>query len=386
MKPEASMHRPIRIGEINTYSPSALSGFMEKYRQGIDLLVEQVNADGGLLGRPLEVVYRDDQLSTETAAKVAESLLLEEKVDLIAGTFTSDVGLAVAQVADRLQRVFVATEPRTDRIVWDEGSRYVFRIRTSQYMMASMLVSRAAADLPRRCTTISPDYQGAKRMAEMARTLLQKARPDMEFGESQYFRLGAIDAAVMDRLAATRPEAIFSVVYGSDLLPFVRMGRERGLFDKEVVLSPLADPEYLLTVGEELPQGWIVLGYPGDKDTRPEHLRFFRAYHARFGSEPDAAALIGYMGFQAIAAALRRAGSVETEPLIAALRGLSFDSPIGPIRIRAGDHQATVGNWIGATAVRNGQPVIEDFEFLDGADFLPPEDEARRLRPPQASR
>jgi branched-chain amino acid transport system substrate-binding protein len=377
---------PIRIGEINTYSPSALSGFMEKYRHGIELHVEEVNAAGGVLGRPLEVVYRDDALDTAVAAAAAEKLLLEDKVDLIAGTFTSDIGLAVARVADRLQRVFVATEPRTDRIVWDEGSRYVFRIRTSQYMMASMLVSNAAKTLPTRCTTISPDYEGAKRMARMATTLLSQARPDIVFGEPQHFRLGAIDDRVMDGLAATNPEAIFSVVYGSDLLPFVRMGRVRGLFEKAVVLSPLADPEYLLTVGDELPPGWIVLGYPGEQDTRPQHLKFFRAYRDRFGSEPDAAALIGYMGMQAIAAAIRRAGSVETEPLIAGLRGLTYDSPIGPVRVRAGDHQATVGNWIGTTAVRGGRPIVENFRFLDGADYLPPEHEAAQMRPAAASR
>ncbi|RYF36443.1 MAG: ABC transporter substrate-binding protein, partial [Comamonadaceae bacterium] len=298
--------------------------------------------------------------------------------------FTSDVGLAVARVADRLKRVFVATEPRTDLIVWDQGSRYVFRIRTSQHMMASMLVSHAAATMPKRVTTISPDYHGAKRMAEMGRKMLAAARPDIEFGESQFFKLGAIDEGVMDRLAATRPEAIFSVVYGSDLLPFVRMGRERGLFGSTLVLSPLADPEYLLTVGDELPEGWIVLGYPGADDRRPDHMRFFDAYRGRFGSEPDAAALIGYMGFQAISAAIQRAGSVETEALIAALRGLDFDSPIGSVRVRAGDHQATVGNWIGRTAVRDGHPVVVDCKFLDGADYLPPEDEAAKLRTPGA--
>lgn len=377
------MQDSIRIGEINTYSPSALSGFMEKYRQGIDMYVEEVNR-GGLLGRPLEVIYRDDALNTETAAKAAETLLLEDKVDLIAGTFTSDVGLAVARVADRLKRVFVATEPRTDLIVWDQGSRYVFRIRTSQYMMASMLVSHAAAALPQRVTSISPDYHGAKRMAEMGRKMLAEARPDIVFGESQFFKLGAIDEGVMDRLAATKPGAIFSVVYGSDLLPFVRMGRERGLFGETVVLSPLADPEYLLTVGDELPEGWIVLGYPGENDRRPEHLRFFNTYRERFGTEPDAAALIGYMGFQAIGAAIQRAGSVDTEALISAFRGLDFDSPIGSIRVRAGDHQATVGNWIGRTAVRNGQPVVVDCKFLDGADYLPPEEDAAKLRPEAA--
>jgi len=104
----------------------------------------------------------------------------------------------------------------------------------------------------------------------------------------------------------------------------------------------------------------------------------------RFAAEPDAAALIGYMGFQAIAAGLARAGTTDTEALVAAFRGLEYDSPIGRIRIRRGDHQATVGNWIGTTAIRNGQAVVADPVFLDGADYLPPEEEVALLRPPQA--
>jgi branched-chain amino acid transport system substrate-binding protein len=374
---------PIRIGEINTYSPSALSDFMVTYRNGVTLCVEQVNAGGGVLGRRLEVVYRDDELSTATAAREAEALLSKDGVDLIAGTFTSDVGLAVAEVADRLKRVFVATEPRTDALVWERGSRYVFRIRTSQYMMMSMLAS-SAKDLPARWTILSPNYEGGYMMARVARELLRKARPDIVFAPDQHFKLGALDAATMDSLVATRPEVVLSVAYGRDLLPFVRMGRERGLFESAQIVSPLGDPEYLLTTGAETPAGWLVLGYPGERDDRPLHLAFIRAYRERFQGEPDAAALVGYMGFQAIAAGIARAGALDSESLIRGFEGLTYDSPVGSVHIRASDHQATVGNWVARTAVEDGRPVLVDAEFLDGADYLPDEDTARALRPTRA--
>ncbi len=378
------MTTPIRIGEVNTYSPSALTPFMTTYRYGIEMCVAEVNAAGGVLGRPLEVVYADDGLDKAQAQRVTAALIEDDKVDLVAGTFTSDIGLAVAEVADRLKRVFVATEPRTDAMTREEGSRYVFRIRTSQAMMIAMLASRAARLPHKRWTVIAPSYAGGKRIGRMAREAFAKLRPDVVFAPDVHFDLGSLDAATVDALVATEPEVIFSIVYGSDLLPFVRLGRERGLFERTTLISPLGDPEYLTTTGAETPEGWLVLGYPGEQDARPSHLQFMRDFRRRFAAEPDAAALIGYMGFQAIAAGLARAGTTDTEALVAAFRGLEYDSPIGRIRIRRGDHQATVGNWIGTTAIRNGQAVVADPVFLDGADYLPPEEEVALLRPPQA--
>ena len=221
-----AMVQPIRIGKINTYSPSALSSFMATYKNGILLAVEEANCAGGVLGRPLEVLYRDDELKTAVAARVARQLLLEDQVDLIAGTFTSDVGVAVSEVADELQRVFVATEPRTDALIWQQGSRYVFRIRTSQSMMVSMLVGRAAALPHKRWTLVAPSYEGGKRIAAVFKQALAERRPDVVFAPEQYFTLGTMDAAVVDAVSATQPEAIFSIVYGSDPLA-VRARRQR---------------------------------------------------------------------------------------------------------------------------------------------------------------
>jgi branched-chain amino acid transport system substrate-binding protein len=194
-----------------------------------------------------------------------------------------------------------------------------------------------------------------------------------------------MDAAVVKAVAADNPEAIFTIVYGSDLLPFVRAGKEQGLFRDRQVVNPLAgDPEYLDTLGADTPEGWLVLGYPGEADERPAHRKFTQAYRRAFGGPPDSAALTGYIGFKAIAAGIHRAGSVDTEALIRGFRGLEFDSPIGMLRIRSGDHQATVGHWIGRLACRDGRGTMVDWKFLDGAEFLPPEPQAAALRPAAA--
>jgi len=96
----AHAQQPIRIGEISSYS--TVPAFTVPYRDGWTLAVEQINAAGGLLGgRKLEVISRDDAGKPDDATRHASELLTSQKVDLLAGTFLSNVGLAVSDIARR---------------------------------------------------------------------------------------------------------------------------------------------------------------------------------------------------------------------------------------------------------------------------------------------
>src|SRR5262249_19006965 len=88
--------QPIKLGELNSYKQ--FPAFLEPYKKGMDLALEEINAAGGVLGRPLEIVSRDDTGNTGDAVRVAEELIAREKVVLLMGTFASNVGLAVADL------------------------------------------------------------------------------------------------------------------------------------------------------------------------------------------------------------------------------------------------------------------------------------------------
>jgi branched-chain amino acid transport system substrate-binding protein len=85
-----------------------------------------------------------------------------------------------------------------------------------------------------------------------------------------------------------------------------------------------------------------------------------------------------------IAAGIRKAGSTDTEKMIAAMRGLQVDSPMGKFTYRAIDHQATMGAYIGVTTVNQGRGVMKDFRYIDGTAVLPSDAEVRKLRPADA--
>ena len=193
-----------------------------------------------------------------------------------------------------------------------------------------------------------------------------------------------IDAGSTVRaLEASKPDAIFNVTFGGDLAKFVREGSLRFLFEDRAVASLLTgEPEYLQPLGNETPDGWIVTGYPpADIDT-DSHNAFAKAYEDKFGEAPKTGSIVGYNSVLAIAAALTKAGSTDTEALLAAMEGLEVaDSPTGPFMFRAADHQSTMGAYVGKTALVDGEPKMVDWTYADGAAYLPSEEEAAKLRP-----
>ncbi len=366
---------PVKIGEINSYS--RIPAFTEPYRNGWQLAVAQINAAGGVLGgRPLEVISRDDGGKPADAVTRANELVRREQVVLLAGTFLSNVGLAVADFARERQVPFVAAEPLSDAITWSHGNDYTFRLRPNTYMQADMLAEAAAELSATRWATVAPNYEYGQSFVKQFQAALKKRRPDVEFVAAQWPPLFKLDAGpTVQALKEAEPDAIFNVLFGPDLPKFVREGGTRGLFEATPVVSALTgEPEYLDPLGAEAPEGWIVTGYPWYAIEAPAHKKFVAAYTEKFGEGPRLGSLVGYMTFQAIAAALDKAGSTEPEALIKALAGLSFDSPVGPVLFRKGDHQSTMGAWVGRTTVQDGKPVMVDWSYQPGANHLPAPD------------
>ena len=112
--------QPIKIGEINSYSN--IPQFTTPYKQGWQLAVDEVNAAGGLLGRKVEVIARDDAGKPEEALKHAIELTSSEKVDVLAGGFLSNVGLALADYAVKNQAVFKQAAETGDTQVITAGA------------------------------------------------------------------------------------------------------------------------------------------------------------------------------------------------------------------------------------------------------------------------
>ena len=370
----------VKVGELNSYK--VFPAFLEPYKKGMELALEEINRSGGVVGRKLELITRDDGGTPGDAVRVAEELIARERVNVLMGTFASNVGLAVANLANQRKILFVASEPLTDKIVWENGNRYTFRLRPSTYMQTAMLVPEAAKLKKQRWAIVYPNYEYGQSAAASFKKLLSQAQPGVEFVAEQAPALGKIEAgAVVQALAEARPDAIFSSLFAADLQKFVREGNTRGLFKNTVVFNLLGgEPEYLDPLRDETPEGWWVTGYPWSEINTPEHKAFRDAYQKRWKDYPRLGSVVGYSALHAVANAIRKAKSAETEKLVEALKGLQMQTPFGPVTWRAIDHQSTMGAYVGQLAKKDGKGTMVNWRYADGAKVQPSDQEIRKMR------
>ncbi len=372
---------PIRIGEINSYT--AVPAFTLPYKNGWQMAVAEINAKGGVLGRPLEVVSRDDAGKPADAIRFAGELVNSEKVDLLAGGFLSNIGLALSDFALHADKLYVAGEPLADALVWQDGNATCFRLRPSTYMQVAMLIPEAVKLGAKRWATVAPNYEYGQSAVKWFKQLLAEKQPGVEFVAEQWPALGHIDAgATVVALGQAKPDALFNVTFGADLTNFVRQGNTRGLFNGLKVVSLLTgEPEYLAPLGADTPEGWIVTGYPVEQDKQPANAAFVQAYQAKFTEPPRMGSVVGYALIHSIAAGIAKAGDVSTAALERGFAGVSFDTPFGPAAYRAIDHQSTMGAFVGKLGLEGAKGVMVDWRYVDGASVMPPDSEVEKLRP-----
>lgn len=375
----------IKIGELNSYKTQP--AFLGPYKKGMELAVEQINAAGGVNGKALKLVTTDDNSNPGDAVRAAEELLTREKADVLTGTFLSHIGLAVTDFAKHKKQFFLASEPLTDKIVWADGNRYTYRLRNSTYMQVAMLIPAAVKMNKKRWAIVYPNYEYGQSAVATFKKLLKQAQPDVEFVAEQAAPLGKIDAGnVVQALADAKPDAMFNVLFATDLSKFVRAGTQRNFFKDLPVVSMLTgEPEYLDTLGTETPVGWVVTGYPWYAIDTPEHNAFLKAYQARFNDYPRLGTVVGYNTILSLAAGIKKAGSTETEALIEAFKELEVDTPFGRIKYRGIDHQSTMGAYVGKLALKDGKGIMTDFHYVDGASVQPTDEQVRQWRPASAN-
>ena len=348
------------------------------------MAVEEINARGGINGRKVEVIFRDDKGQPAEAVKHAQELVASEKVALISGTFLSNVGLAVSDWAKQNKTMFVAAEPLTEALTWAKGHDYVVRVRPNTYEQGRMLAEKAGKMKYAKWATIGPNYEYGKRAWETFRDRLKELKPDVQIVGEHWPTLGKIEPGPMvTAILNQNPDALYVSLFGSDWLAFVREAQKRGLFQKTFVVGILlGEPEYIDPLGPEAPEGTLVTGYPWYDVQTPAHKEFVAKFQKRTDKPPMLGSLVGYVTYLSIFEAIRKAGGTDTDKLVAAFKGLKVETPIGPITFRASDGQSTMGAWVGTTKVdpKRGVGVMVNHEYIPGEKVLPSDDDVKKLR------
>jgi len=375
-------NKPIIIGEINSYIPNVTS-FTTPYRKGWTLALEETYKNGGINGRPLKVVVKNDHGDEGEAKRLAEQLIDEHKAILLCGTYFSNIGLSVSEIANKRKIPFIAAEPLSDKITLEKGNPFTFRVRPNTYMQTNMLAKEASKLPVSRWVCVAPDYEYGHSAVENFKQFMEIIRPDIEWLPDEFTPLFNIDPKkTIEKFSNYNVEAIFNATFSSDLDALLKEADQTDYFKDKAVVSILSgEPEYLKNLTSPSCNGWIVTGYPWDQIVTNSHQSFVKNYQSRFEEPPSLGSLVGYITLSSIAKALAESEDHSPEAIIKTFENLYVDTPIGMIHFRDIDHQSSMGAFVGRLAHKDGKNEMTQWYYADGSEYWPSANIVRRRRP-----
>ena len=385
--PAGAQGKPIKIGEINSYSGLA-TVYTFPYREGIHMAVKEINDAGGVLGRPLEFIFRDDKLKPDEAVKAARELTGQEKVDFLAGCISSGVGLAISAYAKEAKTLYFATHCQTSRLTWDDGHKYIAHTTNNVNQYVRTLAKKASTLPYKKWAHISPDYEYGQNLWEEFWAYLKFLKPDVQVVQQNWPKLGESDhSSYVTALLQSGAEAFFSGLWGAQEIAFVKQARPFGLLEKvKFVSASVGNPDELDPLGKEAPVGALTPGFAWYDENmqkwHPKLLEWVKKYEARTKKEPTLGASWGYASTYIIAEAIKRAKSTDTDKVIGALsEGFEMEFPWGKVVMRGCDQQAIPPQWVGVVKMNaQGKPVLSDIEEHHGRELIRSCDEVAKLR------
>ncbi len=374
----------IRVG-----FPMILSGaggqFGNPILKGAQMYVDEVNAAGGVLGRRIELITRDTKSRPDEAVRMARELINRENVHFLVGTFTSGEGPAVSEIAKEAKKVFIAVAPKTDRLTAPDALHpYVFRASantTTEGRAAAAIVARWPI---KRLATIAPDFAYGRDATASFVAHIKKLRPDIELVDQQWPKLNESDyTPFITAQLGKRPDAVFSVICCGNFDAFARQAGAQGFFKtiggRFIGLGEAGSIEALRALGAEYPVGVWGNSYdafywqPKDAAVAKLHSDFTKRLKAYTKDDAPASwSVQGYVSMQFLVEAIRKANSIDSDKVSAALKGLEITSPQGKMTMRAKDQQATRGMLWGqaSKSEQYAFPILNPIEFIDPSAFM----------------
>lgn len=369
---------PVKIGYFNPFNQPNTD------LPGLQLAVEEINAAGGVLGRPLKILPRDSKMSPEHALREVKDLVINEKVFCVMGATSSSEARAVSEFCKGEKKIYCFEIAKSEKLLGEWGHRYIFCAGTNAYVD---VVSLAKASLQifgplKKMYNLSPDYEGGRSAWRNFVDAYTKLVPDAKLVGEAWPKLGVQDfTSYLTAVKNSEAEIMFTGHFQTDLLTMIKQSIITGLNGKvamtgwgfgtaDVVQNYNADFYPKKTIGGSTHAFWAI--------DRPESKEFVKTIKSRWGVYPTYA-IHGYSFIKAMAKAIRKVGALDTEKVIDALEGAIMETPIGPVEIRACDHQAIWPYYVGVIGELPGWEFYgpKDLVIVGREAFLPCEEIAK---------
>ena len=375
---------PIKIGIVDTYSGPA-STYTNDVRDGFKLALDKINAKGGVLGRQITFVTRDDKFKVDLGLSAAKELIMREKVDILMGTINSAVALAVSDLAKKEKIPLLVTYSKSDKITGAKGHKYVFSMNENTEMAGKAAAVGLAKKPYVNYWIAGDDYEYGHAIADGVWNHLKKLKPDVKLLGQSWWKVGEPDfTPYITSILAAKPDAVIIATGGAGCIPFLKAAKATG-FNERVpfFMHTATELSTLRPLGLDAPEG--VLGtsnyYFYFPDT-PEQKAFVEEFKKAYNRYPSFGSLVGMFTAQYIVKALEKAGKVDPEKFVDALRGMTVDSPIGKLTMRAEDNQVMLPMFMGVTKKVPGYDflIAADIVTIPAAELMPSVEEIKKAR------
>ena len=374
----------IKVGLVDTYTGPATT-FTNDVLDGFKLATERINAKGGVLGKRIEHVTRDDKFKPDIGLTMAKELILKENVDILMGTINSATALAVSDLAKKEKVPFLVTFSKSDKITGEKGHRYVFGMNENTEM-AGRAAAKALSRKPYvKYWIAGDDYEYGHAIADSVFNHLKALNPKVQLLGQSWWKVGETDFnPYITQILAAKPDFVIVATGGGSMVNFQKAAQSTG-FNKRVPFYQHTAIELstLMPQGQDAPEGVFgtanyLFYYPDTK----ENKAFAEEFQKRFNRHPKSGAVYGYMAAQFIDKAYAKAGKIDKEKFIDALEGMTAESPIGTLEVRACDHQIVLPMYFGVTKKSPSYEflVAGDILSVSGKDYMPSCEEIMKER------
>jgi branched-chain amino acid transport system substrate-binding protein len=358
--------------------PIPLSGPTATYGvpilKGAEMAVSEINANGGVLGRKLELLSRDSKASADEAVRLARELIIKDNVDFLAGTLTSAEAPAVSTVAKENKIVFVApTAKLTELTLPPNLHPYIFRVASNTDVEGTAGASLMAKwkDV-KTVATIAPDYAYGRDSIASFVAKIKKLRPDIQIVDQEWPKLGEADfTPFITAQMGKKPDAVYCSLFAGDFVTFTKEATPLGYY--KAIKNRLVDGGEVGTVdeaqalGSNYPYGIIANAYDpviwGGAGEPAEHKAFETNLQAFMKSKYGSGwAIVGYESIEALADGIKKAGNTKSDDVAKAMVGLTMDTPVGKRTFNATSHETLSPEYWGTMVKDAAYPfaVIKD--------------------------
>lgn len=376
--------KTIKVGIVDCYSGPA-STYTNDVRDAFKLATDKINAEGGILGRQIEFVTRDSKFKVDIGLAAAKELIMRESVDILMGTINSSLALAIADLARKEKIPFLATFSKSAKITGEKGNRYVFSMNENTAMAGKAGAVGLAKRPYVKYWIAGDDYEYGHALADGVWNHLKKIKPEVELLGQSWWKVGEPDfTPYITAILSAKPDAVIIATGGRDCVPFLKAAKTTG-FNERVpfFMHTATELSTLIPLGGEAPEGVIgTSNYFFYYPETPENKAFVKDFQAAYERYPKVGALYGYITARFIQKAFEKAGTVDIEKFIDAMEGLSVDSPVGSLTIRAYDHQVMFPMFMGVTKKSSEYDflVADDIVTIPGEEVMPSVEEIKKAR------